>query len=58
MFCVFLLESFVQESQNHVSKLKKFTRAWFQIQVQQDGQRSLHSDAYPQAQASVTMSHF
>ncbi|KAI5107225.1 caspase-8 [Silurus meridionalis] len=26
-------KSFVQESQNHFSKLKEFTRAWFQIQV-------------------------
>ncbi|KAI5621098.1 hypothetical protein C0J50_19033 [Silurus asotus] len=39
-------KSFVQESQNHFSKLKEFTRAWFQIQVQQDGPRNLHSDAY------------
>ncbi|KAK2849977.1 hypothetical protein Q7C36_008760 [Tachysurus vachellii] len=34
-------KSFVQESQNHFSNLKEFTQAWFQIQVQQDGSRSL-----------------
>ncbi|KAM9487227.1 protein FAM237A-like [Clarias gariepinus] len=48
-------KSFVQESENHFSKLKKFTRAWFQIQVQQDGPRSLYSDAYPETKASVKM---
>ncbi|XP_053483884.1 protein FAM237A-like [Ictalurus furcatus] len=51
-------KSFVQESQNHFSKLEEFTRAWFQIQAQQDGPRSVHSDAYPKNQASKKISHF
>ncbi|KAF7709592.1 protein FAM237A-like [Silurus meridionalis] len=47
-------KSFVQESQNHFSKLKEFTRAWFQIQVQQDGPGNLHSDLNPTRQRKFT----
>ncbi|KAG7331070.1 hypothetical protein KOW79_005039 [Hemibagrus wyckioides] len=51
-------KSIVQETQNHFSKLKEFTRAWFEIQVQQEGPRSLHNDAYPKTKASKKISHF
>lgn len=57
-FVCLTLEAFVQELQNHFSKLEEFTRAWFQIQAQQDGPRSVHSDAYPKNQASKKISHF
>lgn len=57
-FVCLTLEAFVQELQNHFSKLEEFTRAWFQIQVQKDGPRSVHSDAYPKPQPSKKISHF
>ncbi|XP_022536041.1 protein FAM237A [Astyanax mexicanus] len=42
-------QSFVQESQNHFSKLKKFSRGWFRIQVQQVGRNNLQHGAHPKS---------